>query len=324
MYKLKTAPSFIMTIFLLIISFSFLEANQNKKLAYIVSDTRIPFWEIMSRGIKSEADALGYELEVYSADNIKKKELESVIKAINSNVSGIIISPISSSTSVTILKLAKRANIPVVISDIGTDSGEYVSFISSNNSDGAYKIGQILAKKMKEHQWQNATVGIIAIPQKRANGKARTAGFMKAMKEAGINSSDLKQQVTFSYDETYKYAIEIMKNNPTLRAIWLQGSDRYEAALQAINDSDKKDEILLISFDAEPIFLELIPKGVLVGAAMQQPYLMGKKAVIAMDKHLNNKDVEKNLQLPILAISKDNINSKLAIIKKNVLGIEDK
>ena len=43
----------------------------SKKLAYIVSDTRIPFWAIMARGIKKAAASSGYHLDVYSANNIK-------------------------------------------------------------------------------------------------------------------------------------------------------------------------------------------------------------------------------------------------------------
>ena len=77
-------------------------------------------------------------------------------------------------------------------------------------------------------------------------------------------------------------------------------------------------------FDAEPVFLDLIPNATLVGAAMQQPYLMGEEAVYAIDKYLNGKSVKKNLQLPILAISTENIEEKLPIIKRNVLGIEVK
>ena len=47
-------------------------AQTNKKIAYIVSDMNIPFWEIMSRGINSKAKELGYELEIYSSNNLKK------------------------------------------------------------------------------------------------------------------------------------------------------------------------------------------------------------------------------------------------------------
>ena len=293
-----------------------------KKLVYIVSDTRIPFWAIMARGIKRRASSLGYELQVLSAENSARRELEFTTKAIKDKVAGIIVSPTTSSACVTILRFTKKAGIPVVIADIGTDAGEYVSFISSDNRDGAYKIGKVLAKKLLELGWEKGSVGIVAIPQKRLNGQARTAGFMQAMDESGIKGAGLRQQSTFSDAETYSLSKNLIDKHPDLRAIWLQGSDRYMGALRAIKDAGKKDKIVLITFDAEPEFLDLIPKGILVGSAMQQPYLMGEEAVRSLDRHLNGEKVEKNLQLPILAISTENIAEKLTIIKRNVLGIE--
>lgn len=295
-----------------------------KKLVYIVSDKRIPFWDIMSKGISFKAKELGYELSIYSSNNIVKKELEHLVLALKDNVDGIILSPTSSSSCVTLLKFAKKASIPVVISDIGTDSGEYVSYISSNNKQGGYSIGRVLAKKMHNEGYANGTVGIIAIPQKRANGKARTDGFIKALDSYGIKSADIKQQINFSYEETYKYTKELIDENNDLKAIFTQGSDRYQAVFDAIEDSGKKDKILYISFDAEPIFLDLINNDILVGSAMQQPYLMGEKAVDTMDQYLKGNKVKKNIQLEILAISKENIKSNMQIIKRNVLGIEDK
>ncbi len=310
----------LVTIFIILFSLNFLQA---KDIAYIVSDIRIPFWDIMSRGIVDAAKKRGHEVKVYSADNDRKKELENTLKAIKDGVEGIIISPTSSLASVTILKLAKEANIPVVISDIGSDRGEYVSYISSDNRDGAYKIGKVLAKEMTERGFEDGSVGIVAIPQKRLNGQLRTAGFMQALDEAGIKGAGIKQQVDFSYEETYEFSKEFIENHKDLRAIWLQGSDRYKGALDAIDDAGKSGEILLICFDAEPIFLELIPEGVLVGAAMQQPYLMGEKALITLEAHLKNQEVEKNIELEILAISEDNIEEKLPVIKRNVLGITE-
>ncbi|MCK9473912.1 substrate-binding domain-containing protein [Sulfurimonas sp.] len=293
-----------------------------KKIAYIVSDIRIPFWKIMSRGIKNSADELGYEVSFYGSNNIKKSEIQNTVKVIKDKVDAIILSPINSSSAVTVLKFAESANIPVVISDIGTDKGKYLSFISSDNEDGAYRIGQVLAKKMKELGWdKNGSVGIISIPQKRANGKARTAGFMKAMNESSIKVNGLKQQVNFSYKETYDFSIELIQEHKNLSAIWLQGSDRYKAALDAIKDAGKVDEVLLVVFDAEPEFLELIPKGVIIGAAMQQPYVFGEEAVLILDDFFNKKDVKKHIQLSILSISTDNIEKNIPIIKRNVLGI---
>lgn len=312
----------IIFIFLFLCS---LNANQSsKKLAYIVSDLDIPFWQIMSKGIKEKANEFGYEVDIYSSQNLKKNELENLATALSSKIDGLIISPINSSTAVTLIELAKTKNVPVVVADIGSDSKDYLSFISSDNKNGAYELGKILTKYMKDLSWdKEGTVGIVSIPQKRANGKARTLGFIEALNEENIKSAGLYQQVDFSYEETYNYSKKLIDENENLRAIWLQGSDKYKGALDAIKDSKKEGQIALICFDAEPEFLEMIPKGILIGSAMQQPYLMGQEAVISLDNFFNKKEVIKEKKLPILAISKDNIEEKLQTIKLNVLGIKE-
>ncbi len=296
---------------------------RTKKIAYIVSDLGIPFWDIMKRGVQKEAIHNGYDLSVYSAENNRKNELNFVAKILEDKVDGIIVSPTSSAACATILKLTNKAGIPVVISDIGTDDGEYVSYISSNNFDGAYRIGQVLTKKMISLGWGKNTVGIVAIPQTRLNGQARTAGFMKAMDEAGIKGAGIKQQSTFSEEETYLFCMELIQQNSNIGAIWLQGSNRYHGALRAIADTKKTNEILLLTFDAEPEFITMIQNEDILGAAMQQPYLMGKEAVRILDKHLKGERVPKNIMLPIMAISKSNIAQKIPLIKKNVLGMEE-
>ena len=316
---------FLLLFFILnLLNASEIKNFNKKKLIYIVPDISIPFWNIMAKGIHNSVNKFDYNLEIYDTKNEAKIELENIIHAIKNKVSGIIISPLNSSSCVTILKLAKNANIPVVIADVGTDEGEYVSYISSNNKEGAYNIGSILSKKMIELGWQDRTVGIVAIPQKRVNGQERTAGFMKALSENNIKGADLKQQITWSEEETYKYSKEMISTYPNMGAIWLQTSNGYEGAIKAINESNKENEIILITFDAEPVFLDLIPKGIILASAMQQPYLMGQEAVKSMHNHLEGYKVKKNIQLPILSISTQNITENLPIIKQNVLGIDEK
>ena len=63
------------------------------RLVYLVSDLRIPFWDIMWRGIRQRAQALNYSIEVHSAENDAKRELEHTVAAIKSGVDGIVLSP---------------------------------------------------------------------------------------------------------------------------------------------------------------------------------------------------------------------------------------
>ena len=295
-------------------------AAQERTLAYLVPDIRITFWDIMARGIQQKATELGYELSVHSADNLARRELEATVAAIDSGVDGIILSPTQSSAAVTVLKLAEQAGIPVVISDIGAKSDNYVSYIESDNDQGAYDLGELLVAALDEKGWMDGTVGIVAIPQKRANGKARTEGFMRALEEHGVSTAGIYQQADFSYHETYEFSRRLIQDNPQLRAIWLQGSNRYRGALDAIWESGKTGQILLICFDAEPEFLAMIRSGDLVAAGMQQPFLMGETAVEAMHRHLSGAPVEKFQRLPVLPVHRSNLEQLLPTIQRNVLG----
>nr|WP_243468162.1 substrate-binding domain-containing protein [Vibrio vulnificus] len=296
--------------------------SASQQIVYMVSDLRIPFWQIMWGGIENEAKQLGYESVVLSAENDAKTELENIIKAIALKPNGIILSPTNSSAAVTILKMAEQANIPVVISDIGTEGGTFVSYIESDNFSGAFQLAQILASAMKEKGWQNGEVGVVAIPQKRKNGIERTEGFIEAAKQQGMRIAAIKQQKDFSYQETFIFTQTMLREHRKIRAIWLQGSDRYQAALDAIDSLGQRDKVLLICFDAEPEFIDMIRSQQLVGSGMQQPFLMGERAMNSLHQFLLGHTVAKEQQLEVLAVSSQNLDSLLSTIQRNVLGHE--
>lgn len=294
-----------------------------KNLAYLVSDIDIPFWKVMGQGIVQKAQELGYNIEILSAQNKAKQELKNTVLAINKKYDGVILSPTSSSAAATVLRLFNKNNIPVVIADIGADGGHYVSYISSDNYSGAFNLAQTLTQKLKKKNQAQGQIGIIAIPQKRENGRQRTKGFIDALPKDKFGPANIKQQKTFSYKETYDYTVELIQEHPSMNTIWIQGSNQYQAALDAIKTSKTHQNIYLICFDIEPDFLNLIPQDIILAAAMQQPYLMGQEATVALDKHLHQLKTDKHMQLPVLIITKENIEQHMKIIKQNVLSSSD-
>ena len=95
----------------------------------------------MSKGIESVAKKEGYTYQALNSHNNAQTQLKNAQDSIARGVAGIAISPTDSSTAPSVLALAARANIPVVVADIGTNSGEYVSFIISDNKEGAHGVG---------------------------------------------------------------------------------------------------------------------------------------------------------------------------------------
>ena len=294
-----------------------------KEIVYLTPSLNVTFWRYLSKGIESVIAKDGYTYQALDSENNAQKQLRNAQDVIARKVDGIIISPTDSSSCPSVLDLAKKAGIPVVIADIGTNSGEFVTFISSDNLSGAYGIGKALGEALKEKGWTDGSVGIVAIPQARKNGQLRTQGFRKAMKEAGITKeAGLQQMQSFTADETFKYTQDMLTANPDMRGIFIQSDQQALGAMRAIRAARRQGEVLIAAFDGIPEFVDLIKKGSIVGSGMQQPYLMGVRAAESLVDHLKGGNPPKELMVPIMVATEKNIDANLKEIQLNVFANE--
>jgi ABC-type sugar transport system substrate-binding protein len=297
---------------------------QDKKLelAYLTPGLDLPFWRYLAKGIEDEAKKAGHNAVTYDSNNNAAKQLANAQDVISRKVDGIIISPTDSSTCPRILQLAKEAGIPVVIADIGSDSGDFVSFIISDNTEGAYEVGKAVAAELKTRGAGAGPVGLVTISLARANGQKRTAGWRKAMEEAGVQEADLKQMQTYTADETFKYVQDMLTANPDIKAIFVQTDAPTIGAVRAVQTGRMGDKVLVAGFDGTPEFVEMIRDGRMFGSGMQQPYLMGVRSYEAMVDHLAGKSVEKEILVPIINVTPANLEAVLPTITQTVFAGE--
>jgi ribose transport system substrate-binding protein len=297
----------------------------NKEIVYLTPGLDLPFWRYLSKGVESVAKAKGYTFQALDSHNSAQTQLQNAQDAIARGVAGIVISPTDSSTAPSVLSLAEKAKIPVVVADIGTNSGNYVSFIISDNYEGAKGVGEALAKAMKAKGWESGSVGLVTISQARKNGQARTAGFRDAMKAAGITKeAGLQQMQSYTADETFKFVQDMLTANPDMRGLWIQTDQPAIGALRAIKAARKEGQLLLAAFDGIPDFVDLLKSGQIVASGMQQPYLMGVRSAEAMFKHLEGGTPEKQILVPILIVTSENIDQVLPTVKETVFANEMK
>ncbi len=294
-----------------------------KTVVYLTPGLDLPFWRYLAKGIEDSAKAQGFGFTALDSHNNAATQLKNAQDVIARGVAGICISPTDSSTAPAVLGLAQRAKIPVIISDIGTNSGEYVSFVISNNFEGAYGIGKVLAERMKEKGWQDGSVGFVTISQARRNGQARTAGFRKALKEAGITKeAGLQQMQSYTADETFRFVQDMLTANPDMRGLFVQTDQPTTGALRAIKAARREGQVLVASYDGTPELVKLIEADQVVGSGMQQPYLMGVKSAEALLAHLKGESVPKETTVPILVVTSKNVAELLPTIRKTVFAGE--
>jgi ribose transport system substrate-binding protein len=295
---------------------------KDRHFAYLTPGLDLPFWRYLAAGIADEAKKHGDTVTNYDSHNDAATQLKNAQDAIARKVDGILISPTDSSTAPSVLSLAEKANIPVVIADIGTVSGKYVSFIISDNEKGAYDTGLALAAALKEHHWDNGPVGLVTISLARNNGKLRTKGFRDAMKQNGVKEVALDQMQRYTADETFKYVQDMLTAHPDLHGIFVQTDTPTLGAVRAIQAAHRQSTVLLAAFDGVPEFVDLIRQGKIIGSGMQQPYLMGVRSEQAMLDHLAGKTPPKEVLVPIIVVTKKNLDQVLPTIKQTVFANE--
>jgi len=292
--------------------------NDTIEIAYLTPGLDLPFWKYLSDGIQAEAEKQGYKYQVYDSHNSSADQLKNAQDAITKRVDVIIISPTDSSSAPAVLKEAENAGIPVIIADIGTDSGNYESLIISDNRKGAMEVGEYLANAMKGKGWNDGAVAQVTISLARKNGQERTKGFEDAVTAAGFQVVDIKQMEKYTRAEAEGFAQDLMTAHPNLRAIFGQTDEPTLGIVKAVQAANKANDIFVVGFDATPETIEKIRTGEMLAASVQQPVLMGREAFKAAMKVLNGESVEKQVNVPTLLVTKDNVDEMQSVLEDTV------
>ena len=287
--------------------------DETYEVAYLTPGLNVPFWKYLSDGIKQQAErdseATGATINVtdYDSRNDASLQLQNAQDAITAGVDLIIISPTDSSSAPTVLELAADNDVPVVIADIGTDEGEFVSFVISTNEQGAYDAGKVLMEKMAEMDCEGGDVLMITISQARLNGQNRTKGITRAVEEAGSTIVQFLQSEDYTRSEAQTQASDMLSANPQACGFFTQHDEAALGALAALEESGRADEVAFASFDGSPESVELIKQGKLLAASMQQPVLMGRISMEVGLKHLRGEEVETETSVPTILVTPVNV-----------------
>ncbi|MHC1771706.1 MAG: substrate-binding domain-containing protein [Flexilinea sp.] len=279
-------------------------AADTVKVAYLTPSLDVPFWRYIKFGVENELQTLipGAEVTTYDSKDDASKQLANAQDAITKQVDAIVISPTDSASIIAVLSLAEEAGVPVVICDIGADSGTYAAFISTDNFAGAKELGEYIATKLEK----GSEVAQITLNQARINGVKRKDGFDAGIAANGLVDVDFKQMEKVNREEGERFAQDLITAHPDIKAIFCHSEDPSMGALAALEAAGKTD-VLIAGFDCSPEVVDAIKAGTIAATAAQQPVLMGRYASQAVDKILKGEAVEKEIQLGTLLVTKDNI-----------------
>ncbi|UQU62257.1 ABC transporter substrate-binding protein [Couchioplanes caeruleus] len=207
-----------------------------------------------TKSIQESAASAGIDLKFSDAQGKQENQIKAIRSFIAQRVDVIAFSPVVESGWDTVLKEAKDANIPVILTDRAVDSQDtslYKTFIGSDFVLEGKKAGEWL---VKEYQGKNDPVNIVELQGTPGAAPAndRKAGFADVIKADPKFKVIASQTGQFTRTDGKEVMEAFLKTYPDIDVLYAHNDDMGLGAIEAIEAAGKKPgtDIKIITVDA--------------------------------------------------------------------------
>lgn len=207
-----------------------------------------------TKSVQDAADAAGIELKFTDAQQKQENQIKAIRSYIQQKVDVIAFSPVVESGWDTVLKEAKDANIPVILTDRAVDSADttlYATFLGSDFVEEGKKAGEWL---VEDSAAADGPVNIVELQGTTGAAPAidRKEGFEAAI-AANPNLQIVQSQTGDFTRSGGKQVMEaFLKNTPDIDVVYAHNDDMGLGAIEAIEAAGKVPgkDIKIITVDA--------------------------------------------------------------------------
>ncbi|GAA0576243.1 ABC transporter substrate-binding protein [Actinomadura livida] len=241
-----------------------------------------------TKSIKEEAAAAGIDLKFADAQQKQENQIAAIRSFIKQKVDVIAFSPVVVTGWDAVLKEAKAAGIPVVLTDraVDSDASMYVTFLGSDFVEEGKKSGQWLVDQYKD---SSEPVNIVQL--EGTVGAAPAIDRKKGFEEVIKSKPNLKVIASQSGEFTRAKGKEVMqallKAHKDIDVLYAHNDDMGLGAIQAIEEAGKKpgEDIKIITVDAVRDGMQALADGKINFIVECNPLLGGQLMEIVKKVH---------------------------------------
>ncbi|NEC67119.1 ABC transporter substrate-binding protein [Streptomyces sp. SID9727] len=215
-----------------------------------------------TKSVRESAKSAGIELKFSDAQQKQENQIKAIRSYIQQKVDVIAFSPVVETGWDAVLLEAKRAKIPVILTDRAVDSEDtslYKTFLGSDFVEEGRKAGTWLT--------ENANGPAKVAEIQGTTGAAPAIDRQKGFKEAIAGKSDIKIVASQSGDFTRAGGKQVMeallKSHPDINVVYSHNDDMGLGAIEAIKAAGKKPgtDIKIITVDAVKAGMQALADG---------------------------------------------------------------
>ena len=282
-------------------------ADKTLKIELISKGETHQFWQAVKKGAEEQAAKMNATIHFQgpAAETMIDKQLEMLDAAIALKPDAIGYAALGTTQSVSHLKAAKDAGIPVYMFDTAASCDGGVPALGPN-SDCALGVaytnstaaGSLAADTMAKLIGGKGKVLVVGHSQTNQTGIDRANGFINRIKSKYKNIKLLTPQYAEGGDalKAQEIVSAALVANKDLKGVYGTNEGVSIGAGQAFKAAKLKNgAVKLIGFDSGKQQIANIKSGLQTGAITQSPMGIGAKTVEALVNYVRNKTVPKNL-----------------------------
>jgi len=203
--------------------------------------------------IQESAAAAGIELKFSDAQQKQENQIKAIRSYIQQRVDVIAFSPIVETGWDTVLKEARDAKIPVILTDRAIDSADdslYVTFLGSDFVEEGRRAAQWL---VEEYEDSDETVNIVELQGTTGSAPAidRKTGFEEITADHPKFTTIASQAADFTRAKGKEVMQAFLSANKDIDVLYAHNDDMALGAIQAIEEAGLKpgEDIKIISVD---------------------------------------------------------------------------
>lgn len=283
-------------------------------IAVIPKGTTHEFWKAINAGaIKAqrELSAKGTPVEIIWKGPFREDDRDQQIQVVENfmtrRVSAMVLAPLDSQALVRPVHNAIEAGVPVVIMDSALKSGEYVSFVATDN----YKGGVLAGEEMGRLLGGKGNVILLRYQAGSASTEARERGFLDALKKfPGIKLISSDQHAGATRELAYQASQNLLNRfGHEVNGVFCPCEPPTIAMTKALRDLGlAAGKVKMVGFDAGSQSVLDLKNGDVQALVVQNPMLMGYLGVITAVKHLRGEKVDKRIDTGVVLVTPQNMD----------------
>jgi TMAO reductase system protein TorT len=281
---------------------------QEKTIGVAVPNLASSFWISAVYGIEDEAKKSGAKVLKLNAggDANSSQQIAQIQDLMQRKVDAIIVGATNGDAVKAIVEQAIGQGIPVV----GISSPPNTPKLASTVSADHYDMGKLQAQCLSKMLGNKGNVAMMAGPTGQAWSDQRAKGFKETLsKEAPGVKVVAESRLADNRNAALTTAEDWTQRFPDLSGVYAATDDMAAGVISALKSAGKLKDVKVSASNLSPTAQQLLKDKELVCTSIQQVVGQGRAALKQAVAAANKQSVEKEVVLPALLVTSDNLSS---------------